>query len=110
MWKKILKVLKNKYFIVSVAFLVWLVFFDQNNIISQIKLSRKLKQLKHQKEYYELEIRNNEKATLELMSDTDQLEKYAREKYLMKKDNEDLFIIEEEVADTSKSTAADTIR
>lgn len=44
------------------------------------------------------------------MSDTDQLEKYAREKYLMKKDNEDLFIIEEEVADTSKSTAADTIR
>jgi len=110
MWKKILKVLKNKYFIVSVAFLVWLVFFDQNNIISQLKLSRKLKQLKQQKEYYELEIRSNEKATLELMNDTDQLEKYAREKYLMKKDNEDLFIIEEEIDDTSETTSPDTLR
>ena len=110
MWKKILNVLKNKYFIVSVAFLVWLVFFDQNNIISQFKLSGKLKQLKQQKEYYELEIRNNEKATMELMNDTDQLEKYAREKYLMKKDNEDLFIIEEVFADTSEVTSRDTIR
>ncbi|MDD5506771.1 MAG: septum formation inhibitor [Bacteroidales bacterium] len=110
MWKKILKVLKNKYFIVSAAFLVWLVFFDQNNIISQFKLSGKLKQLKQQKEYYEMEIRNNEKATLELMNDTDQLEKYAREKYLMKKDNEDLFIIEEEIADTSETVSPDTLR
>jgi cell division protein FtsB len=110
MWKKILNILKNKYFIVSVVFLVWLVFFDQNNIISQIKLSRKLKQLNQQKEYYELEIRNNEKATLELMNDTDQLEKYAREKYLMKKDNEDLFIIEEDIADSSAVSSGDTLR
>ena len=110
MWNKILRVLKNKYFIVSIAFLVWLVFFDQNNIISQIKLSRKLKQLQQQKEYYQLEIRNNEGATLELMNDTDQLEKYAREKYLMKKDNEDLFIIEERGADTLSARPEDTLQ
>ena len=110
MWNKILRVLKNKYFIVSIAFLVWLVFFDQNNIISQIKLSRKQKQLQQQKEYYQLEIRNNEGATLELMNDTDQLEKYAREKYLMKKDNEDLFIIEERGADTLSARPEDTLQ
>ncbi len=110
MWNKILRVLKNKYFIVSIAFLVWLVFFDQNNIISQIKLSRKLKQLQQQKEYYQLEIRNNEGATLELINDTDQLEKYAREKYLMKKDNEDLFIIEEKGADTLSARPEDTLQ
>jgi len=109
MLKKIVNVLKNKYFIVSVAFLVWLVFFDQNNIISQIKLSRKLKQLKQQKEYYENEIRANEKATLELTSDTEQLEKYAREKYLMKKDNEDLYIIEEKGIDTTPDQTQDTL-
>lgn len=109
MWKKILNVLKNKFFIVSVAFLVWLIFFDQNNIISQLKLSRKLKQLHQQKEYYENEIRSNEKATLELMNDTEQLEKYAREKYLMKKDNEDIYIIEEKVTDTSTGQALDTL-
>lgn len=110
MWKKILNVLKNKYFIVSIAFLVWLVFFDQNNIISQIKLSRKLRQLQQQKEYYQDEIRNNEKATLELMIDTEQLEKYAREKYLMKKDNEDIYIIEEIVTDTSTGQSPDTLK
>ncbi|MBP6978572.1 MAG: septum formation inhibitor [Bacteroidales bacterium] len=110
MWKKILKVIKNKYFIVSVAFLVWLVFFDQNNIVSQFRLSRKLRELQQQKEYYELEIRNHENATHELMSDTDKLEKFAREKYLMKKDNEDLYIIGEEATDTLPGQLQDTLK
>ncbi|HNS16480.1 MAG TPA: septum formation initiator family protein [Bacteroidales bacterium] len=110
MWRKILNVLKNKYFIVSVVFLVWLVFFDQNNIISQLKLSRKLKQLQQQKEYYEMEIRSNEKATLELMNDTDKLQKYAREKYLMKKDNEDIYIFEEKMTDTMPDMQRDTLK
>lgn len=101
MMRKVLNILKNKYFIVTVAFLVWLVFFDQNNIVSQMKLTRKLRQLQQQKRYYEREIEKNEKAALELMSDTQHLEKYAREKYLMKRDSEDVFILDEGGQDTT---------
>jgi cell division protein FtsB len=86
---------------VTVAFAVWLVFFDQNNIISQVKLSRKLKEVRQQKEYYEEEIRKNENAVKELMSDTAHLEKFAREKYLMKKDSEDVYVIEDKMPDTA---------
>jgi cell division protein FtsB len=104
MLKRIFNIFKNKYFLVTVAFAVWLVFFDQNNIISQIKLSRKLKEIRQQKEYYLEEIRKNENATDELMSDSAHLEKFAREKYLMKKDNEDVYLIEDKQADSADKT------
>lgn len=100
MLRKILNVIRNKYFIVTVAFLVWLIFFDQNNIISQMKLTRKLRQLQEQKRYYEREIEKNEKEANELKSDTLHLEKFAREKYLMKKENEDVYILDADRQDT----------
>ncbi len=76
-------------------FLVWLTFFDRNNFISQVKFGRTLNNQRKQKEFYKGEIYNDSIALIELQ-DTVKLEKYAREKYLFKKDNEDIFIIVEE--------------
>lgn len=78
------------------AFLVWMVFFDQESFIEQFKLSRTLNNLGTQKNYYEDEIEKTRGAINVLENDTAHLEKYAREKYYMKKDNEEVFVIIEE--------------
>ena len=93
---KILKKLNNRYFWVSLAFLLWLLFFDRYNLIFRYKTVRELKSAHEQKDYYKEQIRKDNKAIKELITDTNTLEKFAREKYLMKKDNEDIFLIEKE--------------
>jgi uncharacterized membrane-anchored protein YhcB (DUF1043 family) len=93
MFKKIIQILKNKYVLITLAFIIWLLFFDKNNMISQKKLRKNLKQLKHDKEYYKKEIQKDSISTQELLTDTSNLKKFAREKYLMKKDSEDIFLI-----------------
>lgn len=70
-------------------------FFDQNNMFYQIKLSRKLSKLEDQKHYFQEQIQDVENTKEELFS-TAAKKKFAREKYHMKKDNEDIFIIEVE--------------
>jgi cell division protein FtsB len=87
---------KNFYFIAGCLFLVWMLFFDSNDLITQYKLSRKLTNLEKQKEYYQEKIEEVKKDREELFSNQELLEKFAREKYLMKKENEDLYIIVEE--------------
>ncbi|HRY32442.1 MAG TPA: septum formation inhibitor [Bacteroidales bacterium] len=89
----LLKLLKNKYFITFLAFLIWLSVFDRNNLIYQFRLTQTLSQLEKQKKYYTEEIRNDRQTALELKSDLKNLEKFAREKYLMKKEGEDLYIV-----------------
>jgi len=90
---KILPWLKNKYVITVVAFAVWMVFFDRNDLISQYSYRQQLEKLEEDKDYYFEEIELNKKNTHELMSNPDNLEKFAREKYLMKKENEEIFLI-----------------
>ena len=90
------KYILNKYFITGIAFLVWMVFFDQESFMDQIRLSRTLKNLESQKTYYQEEIEKNKGAINVLENDTAHLEKYAREKYYMKKDNEEVYVIIEE--------------
>ena len=87
--------LKNKYSISLLVFVIWLVFFDHNDLFVQIERTCELKQLEKGKEYYTEQIQEMKKELSELDSDPASLEKAAREKYMMKKDNEDLFIIEE---------------
>ncbi len=87
--------LKNKYSVSLLVFVVWLVFFDHNDLFVQIERTGELKQLEKGKEYYTEQIQEMKKELSELDSDPASLEKAAREKYMMKKDNEDLFIIEE---------------
>lgn len=87
---------KNFYFIFGFFFLVWMLFFDSNDLLSQFKLSSKLNDLEHQKEYYQHKINEVKAEREELFSNQDMLEKFAREKYLMKKEHEDLYIVVEE--------------
>ena len=84
---------KNKYIIAIFVFIVWLTFFDKNDFITRYTYHRQLNELNADKEYYLTEIERNKHDLYELMSDSAQLEKFAREKYLMKKDNEEIFVI-----------------
>jgi len=84
----------NKYSITALVFLIFILFFDGNNLITQIKLNKELRELQSEKEFYEKEIATNKAVKKLLMSDLKQLEKFAREEYRMKKDNEDVFVFE----------------
>ncbi|MFZ4740326.1 MAG: FtsB family cell division protein [Bacteroidales bacterium] len=96
MLRKFLWFFKNKYIITSLIFVIWMIAIDKNNIIAQYKLRNELKDLRDKKAYYLNEIEKDRKATYELNTNMKTLEKFAREKYLLKKDNEDIFLIVKE--------------
>ena len=93
MFRKLLLVFKNKFFITLVLFLVWMIFFDKNNILNQIELRQNLHQYQKEKQFYIQQIAADSEATYDLMSDSTHLEKFARERYYMKKDSEDVFLM-----------------
>jgi cell division protein DivIC len=95
MFKKLPPVFKNFYSVTLICFVVWLTFLDSNDLISRFKMGAKLRSLDNEKEYYKEKIDEVEKDRKELMTNKELLEKFAREKYLMKKDKEDIFIIQE---------------
>lgn len=92
-WRKLTQ---NFYFISGVLFLVWLTFFDSNDLINQFRLSGEQSRLENEKAYYKKKIVEVEKKHQELMSDPQTLERYAREVYLMKKPTEDIYVVVEE--------------
>jgi cell division protein DivIC len=85
--------LKNKYVLASLFFILWLGFFDQNNWVERLQNLREMKQLNEDKAYYQKKIAEDSERLKELKTNNENLEKFAREQYLMKKDNEDVFII-----------------
>ena len=91
--KILLPVIRNKYLLVLVIFAVWLVFFDVNNLVVRSRLLKEARQLRNDCEYYRQRIINDSTRLSELMKDAESLEKFAREQYLMKRDNEDIFVI-----------------
>ncbi|MBS1681402.1 MAG: septum formation initiator family protein [Bacteroidetes bacterium] len=93
--KKLPSLFRNFYFVATACFLVWMLFLDSNDLISRFKMSSKLRSLENEKEYYQEKITEAEKDRRELTTNKELLEKFAREKYLMKKPGEDIFIIEE---------------
>jgi len=95
MLKRIPPAFRNFYFVTGISFLVWMIFLDSNDLINRFRLTNKLHTLEGEKEYYQEKIQEVEKDRQELMGTTELLEKFAREKYLMKKQTEDIFIIEE---------------
>ncbi len=88
----LLKILKNKYLLTIVGIFVWLVFFDKNDFFTQYELIQKREKLNKEKDYYIQEIQNNTANLEELKMNKKSLETFSREKYLMKKENEDVFI------------------
>lgn len=95
MLKRLPKPFRNFYVVAIVIFLVWMIALDSNNLIARYQLSSKLSGLENEKEYYEEKINEVEKDRDELFGDRESIEKFAREKYLMKKETEDIFIVEE---------------
>jgi cell division protein DivIC len=93
--KKITPIITNKYVLVLLFFIVWMMFFDQRDYFEQKERKEELEKLEKKKGYYISEIKKTKKALGDLENNPATLEKYARERYLMKKDGEDIFIIED---------------
>ena len=85
--------LKNKYLLAGSFFLVWMFFFNEKDLISEFKRKAKLKELQKSEEHLSETIKETKYELSQLKTNAQTIEKYAREKYLMKKDNEDLFVI-----------------
>ena len=93
-FKSILKKLNNRFVYATVLFLVIILFIDQFNLFEQIRLHRSLKDQKQQIEYYENEIKDSKAYLDALQNDTATMEKVAREQYMMKRDNEVVYLID----------------
>lgn len=90
-----LKFLGNRYVIVTVFFIVWMFFVDNTSFFDHRILNKEIDELENNKKYYQQEIKKDENS-IKLLNNPDQTEKYAREKYYMKRDSEDIYIIEYE--------------
>jgi cell division protein DivIC len=89
-------ILKNKYLLTGVGFLVWMLFFDERDFITTFfKQRQELRALEKSEKYYNNQIATTKTELDKLKSNPSLVEKYARERYLMKRDNEDLFLIRE---------------
>ena len=92
----LLNILRNKYILTLLVFFVWLLVFDRNNLVDRVKYLRAVNGMEEQKEYYIEKIRADSTRLYQLNTDDENLEKFAREQYLMKKANEEVFVIVEE--------------
>lgn len=90
-----LKIVSNKYLLISLLFGVWMLFLDNYSYMDQRQINKQIDELQDNKKYYQDEIRKD-KENIKLLKNQDQVEKYAREKYYMKRENEDIYIVEYE--------------
>jgi len=98
--KKWFKLMTNMYILVLTLFVGWMAFFDTNSLLIHLELKKEINKLEQQKTFLKTEIEKDKKV-LKKLSSEEELEKFAREEYYMKKDNEEIFLIEH--ADSLKS-------
>lgn len=91
-----LKIIRNKYFIATLLFLVWIIFFDENSFVTHRENKQRLQELTQQKNYYKQKIKEDDQKLEDLQAGEQELEKFAREQYYMSKPDEDVFIVVEE--------------
>jgi cell division protein DivIC len=96
MFKKLPPAFRNFYVVCGALFFFWMLFLDSNDLITRLRMGSKLGDLQDEKEYYNQKIVEVEKDRNELMTNKELLEKFAREKYLMRKESEDVFVIVED--------------
>ena len=99
LYKKLPAPLRNKYLITFVIFLIWIFFIDTFDIITQLRMNNEFKQLKEQQEFYKAEIEKDSIKVYNLNNNPEEQERFARERFLMKKDNEDVFIVRDKKED-----------
>lgn len=97
------KIASNKYLLVLLVFIVWMLFLDNYSYLDHRLLNNQIDELNKQKQYYKNEI-SSDQLYIKQLKDPEQIEKYAREKYFMKKDSEDVYIIEFEGDSIKKKT------
>ena len=90
---KFIKIITNTFVLIFIPFLIWMLFFDENSYLVHRKFDKEIKDLENTITFYKTKIKQD-KATIKRLQDSLQLERFAREKYLMKKENEDIYIIE----------------
>ncbi|WP_276166233.1 FtsB family cell division protein [Zobellia alginiliquefaciens] len=93
--KKWFSILTNMYVLVLTVFVIWMLFFDTNSLLIHLELKKEIQKLEKQQEFLKDEIANDKKI-LEKLSDPEELEKFAREQYFLKKKNEEIYLIEYE--------------
>ena len=93
--KQVLSIFKNIFILIFVVFAVWMLFFDTNSLLTHLELNKEMDDLENEKKYYKREIKKDDKE-LDKLSKDEGLEKFAREKYYMKKEKEEIYIIEYE--------------
>lgn len=91
--QKWFRFISNKYVLILILFLVWMLFFDTNSALIHNEFNQDIKALEDNKEFYKEETKND-KTFINKMQDSSEVEKFAREKYFLKKEKEDIFIIE----------------
>ncbi len=102
MKRKIPKIFKNFYFISLLVFILWIAFFDSNDLITQYNRVERLEKLEAEKVYYEAEIKKIEREQKALATDSQAIERFAREKFFLKKPKEEVFVIEEQEENTTQ--------
>lgn len=93
---KILSIAKNKYFLASAFFIIWMFFFDENDMISRMKVEQEINKLETDKHYYSDQVEKLKEIQRELNENPKALERFAREKYYMKKNGEDVYVFIDE--------------
>lgn len=90
---KFFKIISNRYFLILLIFSVWMLFFDENSFLIHQEFDNEIEELQESINFYEKEIKQNKKM-IESLEDPEKLEKFAREVYQMKKEDETMFLIE----------------
>lgn len=91
--KPSVKFITNKYVIIFLIFIVWMVFFDKNSLLNHLEFNDEINKLNSKKEYYKTQIKQD-KGLINKLENKEELEKFAREEYNMKKENEEIYLIE----------------
>ena len=94
--KRVLPLFKNKYLLTFLIFLIWITFFDQNNLVDRVRQMSRHEELQEKKKFYRQKIKEDSVKLHQLKTNEENLEEFAREEYYMKKEDEDIFIIVEE--------------
>ncbi len=100
--KKILPFVANRYFIVTFGFIVWMLFFDQRDFFQQRERAAELKKLEDAKKYYQKEIELTQKQLDNIQNNKAAIEKYARERYLLRREGEEVYLFEDTLHPTTK--------
>ncbi|GHE48831.1 FtsB family cell division protein [Sphingobacterium griseoflavum] len=93
--ERFLSLIRNKYLIAGVAFLVWMCFFDRYDVSTQFAYQQEKNKLEVEKAFYETEIEQMTKSIKDVQYNPSEIQRIARERYKMKKDNEDVYVIQE---------------